>query len=169
MEGIGYWIFLLAMYLISTLAKKRKQKKAWETLDKEEENQGDTSSQPDFIEQFFGDLVSKEEKPIIPEMEPEPEEAYAEEEIPIETESISPEVQEDLSHPSFETYESHVDKRHVGTISHWDLPEKKPARESLESILGQLKGKTNLRRAIILKEILEKPLALRDRSHGHIS
>ena len=49
MEGIGYWIFLLALYLISTLAKKRKQKKAWETLDKEEENQGDTSSQPDFI------------------------------------------------------------------------------------------------------------------------
>jgi hypothetical protein len=57
----------------------------------------------------------------------------------------------------------------VGTISHWDLPEKKPVGESLESILVQLKGKTNLRRAIILKEILEKPLALRDRSHGHIS
>ena len=37
MEGIGYWIFLLAMYLISTLAKKRKQKRAWEALDKDEE------------------------------------------------------------------------------------------------------------------------------------
>jgi hypothetical protein len=56
----------------------------------------------------------------------------------------------------------------VGTISHWDLPEKKSTGESLESILGQLNGKTNLRRAIILKEILEKPLALRDRSHGNI-
>ena len=159
----------MALYLISTLAKKRKQKKAWETLDKEEENQGDTSPQPDFIEQFFGDLVSKEEKPIVSDDEPEPEEVYPEEEIPIETESIPSEVQADLSHPSSEKYESHFDKRHVGTISHWDLPEKKPARESLESILGQLKGKTNLRRAIILKEILEKPLALRDRSHGHIS
>ena len=170
MEGIGYWIFLLAMYLISTLAKKRKQKRAWEALDKEEENQEDLLSKPDFIEQFFGDLVSKEEKPITPEMEPEPEpeEAYTEEEIPIDTESISPEVQENSSHPSFKTYESHFDERHVGTISHWDLPEKKSAGESLESILGQLKGKTNLRRAIILKEILEKPLALRDRSHGNI-
>lgn len=169
MEGIGYWIFLLALYLISTLAKKRKQKRAWEALDKEEENQEDTSSQPDFIEQFFGDFLSKEENPIIPEIEPEPEEVYADEEISIEPKSISPEVKEDLSHPSFETYESHIDKRHVGTISHWNLPEKKSAEESLESILGQLKGKTNLRRAIILKEILEKPLALRDRSHGHIS
>ena len=168
MEGIGYWIFLLALYLISTLAKKRKQKRAWEALDKEEENQEDPLSKPDFIEQFFGDLVSKEEKLIIPEMEPEPEEAYAEEEIPIETESISPEVQEDLSHPSFETYKSPINERHVGTFSHWDLPEKKSAGESLESILGQLNGKTNLRRAIILKEILEKPLALRDRSHGNI-
>ncbi|MDP6142949.1 MAG: hypothetical protein QF859_07670 [Candidatus Marinimicrobia bacterium] len=162
MEGIGYWIFLLALYLISTLAKKRKQKSAWEALDKEEENQEDTRSKPDFIEQFFGDLVSKEEKPVISEIEPDPEEVYAEEETPIETESIPPEVEADLSHPSFETYESHVDERHVGTISHWDLPEKKSAGESLESILGQLKGKTNLRRAIILKEILEKPLALRD-------
>ena len=171
MEGIGYWIFLLALYLISTLAKKRKQKRAWEVLDKEEENQEDSLSKPDFIEQFFGDLVSKEEKLIIPEMEPEPEpeEAYAEEEIPIETESISPEVQEDLSHASFETYKSPVIERHAGAFSHWDLSEKKSAGESLESILGQLKGKTNLRRAIILKEILEKPLALRDRSHGHIS
>ena len=169
MEGIGYWIFLLALYLISTLAKKRKQKKAWETLDKEEENQGDTSSQPDFIGQFFGDLVSKEEKLIVPDDESEPEEVYPEEEIPIETESIPSEVQADLSHPSFEKYEPHFDERHVGTISHWDLPEKKPVGKSLESILVQLKGKTNLRRAIILKEILEKPLALRDRSHGHIS
>ena len=168
MEGIGYWIFLLALYLISTLAKKRKQKSAWEALDKEEENQEDTRSKPDFIEQFFGDLVSKEEKPIVSDDEPEPEEVYPEEEIPIKTESIASEVQADLSHPSFETYESQVDERHVGTISHWDLHKKKPARESLKSILGQLKGKTNLRRAIILKEILEKPLALRDRSHGNI-
>ena len=50
MEGIGYWIFLLALYLISTLAKKRKQKRAWEVLDKEEENQEDPLSKPDFIE-----------------------------------------------------------------------------------------------------------------------
>lgn len=166
MEGIGYWIFLLVLYLISTLAKKRKQKKAWEALDKEEENQENTSSQPDFIEQFFGDFLSKEENSIIPEIEPE--EVYADEEISIKPESISPEVEEDLSRPSFETYESHVDERHVGTISHWDLPEKISAEESLESILGQLQGKTNLRRAIILKEILGKPLALRDRSHGNI-
>ena len=166
MEGIGYWIFLLALYLISTLAKKRKQKKAWETLDKEEENQGDTPLQPDFIEQFFGDLVPKEERPIISEDEPEPEEVYPEEEIPIETESIPSEVQADFSHSSFKAFESPFDKRHVGAFSHWDLPEKKSAGESLESILGQLKGKTNLRRAIILKEILDKPLALRSRSHG---
>ena len=166
MEGIGYWIFLLALYLISTLAKKRKQKKAWETLDNEEENQGDTPLQPDFIEQFFGDLVPKEERPIISEDEPEPEEVYPEEEIPIETESIPSEVQADLSLSSFKAFESPFDKRHVGAFSHWDLPEKKLAEESLASILVQLNGKTNLRRAIILKEILDKPLALRSRSHG---
>ena len=166
MEGIGYWIFLLALYLISTLAKKRKQKKAWETLDNEEENQGDTPLQPDFIEQFFGDLVPKEERPVISEDEPEPEEVYPEEEIPIETESIPSEVQADLSHSSFKAFESPFDKRHVGAFSHWDLPEKKLAEESLASILVQLNGKTNLRRAIILKEILDKPLALRSRSHG---
>ena len=166
MEGIGYWIFLLALYLISTLAKKRKQKKAWETLDNEEENQGDTPLQPDFIEQFFGDLVPKEERPIISEDEPEPEEVYPEEEIPIETESIPSEVQADLSPSSFKAFESPFDKRHVGAFSHWDLPEEKLAEESLASILVQLNGKTNLRRAIILKEILDKPLALRSRSHG---
>ena len=166
MEGIGYWIFLLALYLISTLAKKRKQKKAWETLDNEEENQGDTPLQPDFIEKFFGDLVPKEERPIISEDEPEPEEVYPEEEIPIETESIPSEVQADLSHSSFKAFESPFDERHVGAFSHWDLPEKKLAEESLASILVQLNGKTNLRRAIILKEILDKPLALRSRSHG---
>ena len=166
MEGIGYWIFLLVLYLISTLAKKRKQKKAWETLDKEEENQGDTSSQPDFIGQFFGDLVSKEEKLIVPDDESEPEEVYPEEEIPIETESIPSEVQADLSLSSFKAFESPFDKRDVGAFSHWDLPEKKLAEEPLASILEQLKGITNLRRAIILKEILDKPLALRSRSRG---
>ena len=166
MEGIGYWIFLLAMYLISTLAKKRKQKQAWEALDEEDQNK-EIQPKPDFIEKLFGDLVS-EDGSFLSEIKDAGEEELTEDEIPLETVPEFTEIRDDVSQPSFETYESHVDERHVGTISHWDLPEKKSAGESLESILGQLKGKTNLRRAIILKEILEKPLALRDRSHGHI-
>ena len=160
MEGIGYWIFLLAMYLISTLAKKRKQKQAWEALDEEDQNK-EIQPKPDFIEKLFGDLVSEDDS-FLSEIKDTGEEELIEDEIPIETVPEFTEIPDDkITQPFFETYESLVSKRHVGTISHWGQPKKITTMKPFESILVQLKGESNLRKSIILKEILDKPKALR--------
>ena len=54
MEGIGYWIFLAAMYLLSALFKKRQQQAPAES-----ESPSEKKSNPfeaEFLQDMFGDL-----------------------------------------------------------------------------------------------------------------
>ncbi len=55
MEGIGYWLFLLILYFLSTLLKKRQQKAARRRLEGEPEEPKPEWEPPDFLKNLFGE------------------------------------------------------------------------------------------------------------------
>lgn len=157
MEGIGYWLFLAVLYLLSSLMKKRQQKTAREELDDEsvlEEKEAEGGFKFDFLKEIYdeiqgiseedhgasyGDLDSDEE--IEEEwIEPEP--------IPMETREQGEAV--------------------FGDISSSGLIHKEPAEgyvsdKSTHVLYGKhlFQNADDLKRAVIMKEVLDKPRALR--------
>ena len=56
MEGIGYWIFIAVLYLLSSLMKKRRQQAISQQQDKEDPNSTDEVKQNPFQAEFLQDL-----------------------------------------------------------------------------------------------------------------
>ncbi|MFC1581831.1 hypothetical protein ACFL3L_02915 [Candidatus Neomarinimicrobiota bacterium] len=169
MEGIGYWIFLIIIYALSSYLRKKQRSRAVEN--KEEESQAASkpkTSQADFLRQIFGEI----EKEIIPERK----DVLLEDEVPIEDESDIPELIHKERKPlpiepvpveEISTFRFNEDKLDSpGKIS--DVAFKKPeyatkvkSNRLLGILKSMVKGPDSLQRSIILKEILGKPRALR--------
>ena len=132
MEGLAYWIFLAAFYLLSAFMKKRRQ----------QVSDSDTSSEKKsniFQNQFFQDMFQD-----MKEIDVEPEELSLEEDSYLEEEPIF----KDLSKLSNEDgnkknklINKHEIKKQIG--------------------VNFFKDTNDLKRGIIMKEILDKPRALR--------
>ncbi len=158
MEGLGYWIFLAVLYLLSALMKKRQQQAARRKLDQEEASSTPREKpnplQAEFLQDLFGDVKElvkepKEEvgdefadfKVVKTEPVPEPKPVH----IPIEHDHV---VFEDLSEPEPEPIHAEY--------QFW----KKKRKEKRP--LGPLfRSMNDLKRGIVLKEILDKPRAMR--------
>ena len=162
MEGIGYWLIIAVLYLLSAFMKKRKQQAARRELEQEDSvpdsEQKQTLFQAKYLQDLFGDmknmaersgLVSEQEKNdfIIPEAD---ESIEYEQELfdnDLEPEPIKPSetVFKDISEQAPELLKTDW----VGiTITH----------QYLSPIL---RDRHHLKRAIVLKEILDKPRAMR--------
>ena len=151
MDSLGYWLFLLILYMLSFMMKKRKQKTARQKLESDEENGWQT---PGFVKEIFADFVDKGEEEldeaVFTELEEELEEELGKpefheppQEIPLE-ESRLP--KKDLSI---------IDKhRTIGTIAHREIK-----KVIFRSIFFQ--NQRDVRMAMIYKEIMDKPRALR--------
>ena len=67
MEGIGYWIFLAVLYLLSSLMKKRRQQTIGQQQDKEDPNSTDEVKpnpfQAEFLQDLFRDMKDLVEDP----------------------------------------------------------------------------------------------------------
>ena len=61
MDSLGYWLFLLILYMLSFMMKKRKQKAARQKLEGDEENGWQTT---DFVKGIFADFVDKGEEEL---------------------------------------------------------------------------------------------------------
>ena len=162
MEGIGYWLIIAALYLLSAFMKKRKQQAARRELEQEDSvpdsEQKQTLFQAKFLQDLFGDmknmaersgLVSEQEKDdfIIPEAD---ESIEYEQELfdkDLEPEPIEPgkTVFKDISEQAPELLK--IDWEGI-TITHHHLS-------------PILRDRHHLKRAIVLKEILDKPRAMR--------
>ena len=162
MEGIGYWLIIAVLYLLSTLMKRRKQQAARRELEQEDSvpdsEQKQTLFQAEFLQDMFGDLknmaersglVSEQEKDdfIIPEAD---ESIEYEQELfdkALEPEPIAPgeTVFKDISEQAPELLK--IDWEGI-TITHHHLS-------------PILRDRHHLKRAIVLKEILDKPRAMR--------
>ena len=151
MDSLGYWLFLLILYMLSFMMKKRKQKAARQKLEGDEENGWQTT---DFVKEIFADFVDKGEEEL-------DEAVFTELEEELEEELGKPEFLEPPQEIPLE--ESHLPKkdlsiidehRTIGTIAHREIK-----KVIFRSIFFQNQG--DVRMAMIYKEIMDKPRALR--------
>tara|TARA_Y100001947_G_scaffold141011_1_gene132301 strand:- start:68 stop:568 length:501 start_codon:yes stop_codon:yes gene_type:complete len=162
MEGIGYWLIIAVLYLLSAFMKKRKQQAARRELEQEDSvpdsEQKQTLFQAKFLQDLFGDMKNMAERSglvleqgkddfIIPEAD---ESIEYEQELfdkDLEPEQIEPgeTIFKDISEQAPELLK--IDLEGI-TISH----------QHLSPIL---RDRHHLKRAIVLKEILDKPRAMR--------
>ena len=144
MEGIGYWIFLAVMYLLSMFFKKRQQQVS--TDSEPSNNKKLNPFEAEFLQDMFGDLKETVQKEgeladfeyIVEEEAPEPIH------IPKEHDHV---VFEDLS--SLEPKPIHEEYRF------W-----KKKKEKGKGISPLFTDMDDLKRAIVMKEVLDKPRAL---------
>ena len=148
MEGIGYWIFLAVMYLLSMFFKKRNQQVPNDLVPSN--NKKPNPFEAEFLQDMFGDLKEMVQKEEEKEEELADFEYIVEEEAP-ETINIPKEhdhvVFEDLSSP--ERKPIHEEYRF------W-----KKKKEKSKGIGSLFTNMHDLKRAIVMKEVLDKPRAL---------
>ncbi len=150
MDSLGYWVVLMILYILSAMMKKRQQKSARRELDQGEEKGWQT---PDFVKELFADYVDDGEKELDGGVVSELEEGLEVElyesslqESPIEIVEETPLEKRHLS--------NRLEKHEVGTIAH-----RKQKREISRSRYFKHQG--DVRLAMIYKEIMDKPRALR--------
>jgi len=161
MEGIGYWLFLAALYFLLSLMKKRRQKSARRMLDQDESVQeSDQKSGPfqsetlqdlfNEIKNFGQDILEPGADEIADYEFEEPTDTDEQPEIIDESEQVQTAraIFEDFS----EEYPEHI---------HEKYPIRKKVSPTGHYISPLLKDVDRLKQAIILKEVLDKPRALK--------
>ena len=147
---MGNWVFLILLYIFFGWMKKRQQTKAREKIESQED--WDTGNFAKFgeeiLENFLGEKREDEEENI------EEQNVYEED---FDTELIEQDEKGDISSPSIltEQYTENLEKE-VSIRSDYKINRKNiNALDSIVDINNPLKT------AIIFKEILDKPRALR--------
>ena len=160
MEGIGYWIFLAVLYLLSSLMKKRRQQAIGQQQDKEDPNSTDEVKpnpfQAEFLQDLFRDMKDLVEDPE-EITEDEIENIYVDE----EAEEIEPEKEvvvasNENSHAVFEDRSEPAPEPLHEEYQYW-----KKQKVEMSAFSSLFTSMNDLKRAIVLKEILDKPRALR--------
>ena len=150
---MGNWVFLILLYFFFGWMKKRQQTKAREKIESQED--WDTGNFAKFGEKILENFLEKEredEEEIIEEQK-----AYEKEEDALNAEIIEQDEKGDISSPSIltEQYTENLEKE-VFIRSDYKINRKNiNALDSIVDINNPLKT------AIIFKEILDKPRALR--------
>ena len=156
MEGVGYWIFIAVLYLLSSLMKKRQQKAAREKLGDDfesSENEPEGKVNINFLQDIYKEFQGLTEEELVESKEELDEEEIDEEwtePVPKTVESMGQggAVFDDLSNPDF-------DRGYKGTIF--------GIKVSTKTAIGKnmFRNLDDLKRAVIFKEILDKPRAMR--------
>jgi hypothetical protein len=155
MDSLGYWLFLLIIYMLSAMMKKRQQKAARQQLEQGEENSWEA---PNFVKELFTDFVGDDdeepEEIVVSDLEKELEAELNEpvfQDSPLESVEERPLKERHLSKSNL----SIIDEKHeIGTLTH-----RKQKRKISQSRFFQHQG--DVRLAMIYKEIMDKPRSLR--------
>ena len=161
MEGIGYWLFLAALYFLLSLMKKRQQKSARRMLDEDESVQ-ESDQQPgpfqsETLQELFNEIKNFGQDILEPGADEiadyEFEELTDTEEQPEIIDELEPvQTVRAITKDFSEEYPEHIHKKY-------------PIRKK-ESLPGHfirplLEDADTFKQAIILKEVLGKPRALK--------
>ncbi len=156
MEDFGYWIFLLILYLLSAIMKKRKQKAAYTKMEEVEKvEEANDWKAPEFIKGLFSDFAESEDVKEEEILTPVIDTVDYKDEIDTSLEYES-EVPLEKIHLTHKDLSSIRDRRQVGTIKHKLL-----GKETIKTTF--FKKQQDVKMAVIYKEILDKPRALRKR------
>ena len=151
MEGIGYWIFLAAMYLLSALFKKRQQQVPADSEDSTKKKPNPFKAE--FLQDMFGDL-----KEMVGGDEEKEEDELADFEYVVEEEEIPEPVHipQEHDHVVFKDLSS-IDSKTI----HKENVFWKNQYKTNKGIGPLFTDMDDLKRAIVMKEVLGKPRALR--------
>jgi hypothetical protein len=163
MEGIGYWIFLIILYGLSSYLRKRRRQQARDALEQEDQKQGEDKPRQDWrrseiFKELFGGL---EPKPVT--AGPEDTEIFdwdqaGEPELESELEPKKPVTEPVSIERSKREATPRERRRRIRPVSNIEKEIEVPLLQSLRSALER---RSSLKEAIIMREIIEKPLALR--------
>lgn len=163
MDGLAYWLFIAALYFLSSLMKRRQQKFARNKLEREDIDADDsdfienkTSPSPESMDDFFDQLRNYGKEFL--DFEEEEEDQYpSEDEEQIEQEVIIEEPSEDKSRAVFED----LSEEKLEPI-HEEYRITKKQNQNMSLLVNSILSDNNkVKKAIILKEIFDKPRALR--------
>ena len=160
MEGLAYWLFIAALYFLSFLMKKRKQKGARKRLDQEEtasDNSDFIETEPETMDDFFDQLKNYGKEFLVEDQSDvgdirydiEEEKEHVDSKIDIESKETSRAIFDDLSEETLEPiYKEHrIHNKQNQNISFL--------------VSSLLEDNNKVKKAIILKEIFDKPRGLR--------
>ena len=166
------WLGLLLLYIISAFLKKKRQKTVRRKIESEPdwESPPSSESQGPKLDQILEDLFSGSDDV---KLEPNPEFENEERSVLDELEHITEEVEEfdEKAIHSQNSDLTEIEEQITAfdeQIYHSELSVKTDSQEGIKKfwkeslVSGLFKSPNSLRRAIVLKEILDKPLALRD-------
>ena len=163
MDGLAYWLFIAALYFLSSLMKRRQQKFARNKLEREDINADDsdfienkTSPSPESMDDFF-DQLRNYGKEFVDFEEEDDDQHLSEDEEQIEQEVIIEEPSEDKSRAVFED----LSEEKLEPI-HEEYRITKKQNQNMSLLVNSILSDNNkVKKAIILKEIFDKPRALR--------
>ena len=160
MEGLAYWLFIAALYLLSSLMKKRQQKVARKRLDQEEtasDNSDFIETEPETMDDFFDQLKNYGKEFLVEDKSDvgdigydiEEEKEYVDSKIDIESKETSRAIFDDLSEETIEPI-------------HKEYRIHSKQNQNISFLVSSLLEDNNkVKKAIILKEIFDKPRGLR--------
>ena len=161
MDGLAYWLFIAALYFLSSLMKRRQQKFARNKLEREDINADDSDfienkTSPESMDDFF-DQLRNYGKEFLDFEEEEDDQYPSEDEEQIEQEVIIEEPSEDKSRAVFED----LSEEKLEPI-HEEYRITKKQNQNMSLLVNSILSDNNkVKKAIILKEIFDKPRALR--------
>ena len=160
MEGLAYWLFIAALYFLSSLMKKKQQKVARKRLDQEEtasDNSDFIETEPETMDDFFDQLKIYGKEFLVEDesdvgdigYDIEEEKEHVDSKIDIESKETSRAIFDDLS-------EETIDPIHKEYRIH------SKQNQNISFLVSSLLEDNNkVKKAIILKEIFDKPRGLR--------
>ncbi|MCS5652284.1 MAG: hypothetical protein NZ825_06580 [Candidatus Marinimicrobia bacterium] len=160
MEGLAYWLFIAALYFLSFLMKKRKQKGARKRLDQEEtasDNSDFIETEPETMDDFFDQLKNYGKEFLVEDesdvgdirYDIEEEKEHVDSKIDIESKETSRAIFDDLSEGTIEPI-------------HKEYRIHNKQNQNISFLVSSLLEDNNkVKKAIILKEIFDKPRGLR--------
>ena len=162
MEGLAYWLFIAVLYFLSSLMKKRQQNFARKKLDEEDvqfeqDDFVETDTDPETMDDFF-DQLRNYGKGFL-----ESDDDKAEDEVEIqEKEYIDPEVtvesaKEETSRAVF----GDLSKNSPEPVHKEYIIKQRHTLKTSELVSSLLNDDNKVKKAIILKEIFDKPRSLR--------
>ena len=161
MDGLAYWLFIAALYFLSSLMKRRQQKFARNKLEREDIDPDDSDfidnkTAPESMDDFFDQLRNYGKEFL--DFEEEDDDQYpSEDEEQIEQEVIIEEPSEDKSRAVFED----LSEEKLEPI-HEEYRITKKQNQNMSLLVNSILSDNNkVKKAIILKEIFDKPRALR--------
>lgn len=160
MEGLAYWLFIAALYFLSSLMKKRQQKVARKRLDQEEtasDNSDFIETAPETMDDFFDQLKNYGKEFLVEDesdvgdigYDIEEEKEHVDSKIDIESKETSRAIFDDLSEETMEPI-------------HKEYRIHNKQNQNISFLVSSLLEDNNkVKKAIILKEIFDKPRGLR--------